>query len=103
MAQRRRSEASKARRKLDTQEKQTNTRAKYGAKMKPSPVIVKTLDGDVLRVADQSEFVPQPRRPRAKRARFRPAKKRDKSMARIDRVSAALDRELNDALAKDSM
>lgn len=40
---------------LYEQHKQAATTAKFGQRRKPAPVTIKTLDGDVLRVVDQSQ------------------------------------------------
>lgn len=49
-----------AKRKLNHEQKKANTRAKYGPSMRPSKVTVKTLDGEVLGMVDQSRIVAPP-------------------------------------------
>jgi hypothetical protein len=47
----------KAKRKLEKQLKKANMRAKYGPKMKPAPVTVRSMvDFEIVEIVDQSEF-----------------------------------------------
>lgn len=47
------------RRQLNGQEKKAAIRAKYGASGRPALVVVKALDGEVVKVVDQSRFKPR--------------------------------------------
>lgn len=54
--QRERRERAERKRKLNRQRKDAAIRAKYGPTGRPAPVTVKTLDGEVLKIVDQSKY-----------------------------------------------
>lgn len=71
----------KAKRKLNEQTKAANTRAKYGPRGKPAPVVVKRLDGTVVEMVDQTKVAGLPESVRKRIVRDK-AIKRSKRAAR---------------------